>query len=87
MLTSTFFRRIVMKNKQLWMDLSNEECRKVVGGVGIGDTPGTAAGFNGWGAPPNPSAGHGLLGAGFEAGDSMIAGESGNTIQIPGVQT
>ena len=70
-----------MKNKQLWSDLSNDECRNVVGGVGIGDTPGESAGVNGWGAPPNPSAGHGLFSAGFIPGH-MTAGESGNTIII-----
>ena len=57
-----------MKKDQLWTELSDEQCQKVVGGVGRGETPGTSAGFNGWGAAPNPSAGHGLFSAGFVPG-------------------
>ena len=47
-----------MKNKQLLMDLTDEQCEKVVGGNGrdLGD-PGAGAGTNAWGAgtPFNPS--------------------------------
>jgi len=44
-----------MKKKQLLIDLSDEQCEKVVGGVGRGTTGGNSAGFAGWGI-----GGHGL---------------------------
>ena len=74
-----------MKEEQLLIDLSDEQCEKVVGGVGIGDTPGSSAGVQGWfgdgEGPPDPSD-HGLFGAGKVPG-SMTAGKSGNNIIIP----
>ena len=63
-----FFSRTSMKKDQLWTDLSDEQCQKVVGGAGRGDTPQSSAGFNGWGADGTPSAGHGLFSAGFKPG-------------------
>ncbi len=67
-----------MKEEQLLMDLSDEQCEKVVGGVGIGANPGESAGVAGWfGNGPN-----GLFGAGKVPG-SMTAGKSGNNIIIP----
>ena len=58
-----------MKKQQLWIDLSDEQAEKVVGGVGIGATPGSSAGVNGWFG--GPSAGtNGLFNAGFTPGDS-----------------
>ena len=74
-----------MKKKQLWIDLSDEQAEKVVGGVGIGADPGSSAGVQGWfgdgEGPPDPSD-HGLFGAGKMPG-SMTAGKSGNNIIIP----
>ncbi len=49
-----------MKNEQLLIDLSDEQCEKVVGGVGAGPFPG--AGSAGWFGGP-PGSGHGLFGA------------------------
>ena len=49
--------------KKLAAELTDEQLKKVVGGVGAGPTPG--AGINGWGAPGTPSAGGGLINAGF----------------------
>ena len=72
----------MMKSK-LITQLSDEQLKKVVGGVGIGATPGTSAGFNGWGAGGSPSAGHGLFSAGFMP-DDFVAGRSGNKIIVPG---
>jgi len=67
-----------MKKKQLLTDLTDEQCEKVVGGVGIGASPGESAGVAGWfGNGP-----HGLFGAGKTPG-SMTAGKSGNNIIIP----
>jgi hypothetical protein len=37
-----------MKNEQLLIDLSDEQCEKVVGGVGRGTSGGNSAGFFGW---------------------------------------
>jgi len=48
----------------LWNDLTDEQSEKLVGGVGRGDI-GPGAGINGWGV--GPSAGHGLISAGFTA--------------------
>jgi len=60
-----------MKKKQLLTDLTDEQCEKVVGGVGRGSTPGSSAGFFGWGTSPNQSAGtNGLFRAGFTPGDA-----------------
>jgi hypothetical protein len=59
-----------MKNEQLLIDLSDEQCEKVVGGVGKGASPGSSAGFFGWGTSPNQSDGpNGLFRAGFTPGD------------------
>ena len=71
-----------MKKEQLFTDLSDEQAEKVVGGVGIGATPGSSAGFNGWGAPGSPAGGHALLSAGFTTGTSLTAGP--NNIILPG---
>jgi hypothetical protein len=37
-----------MKKKQLLTDLTDEQCEKVVGGVGAGTTGGNSAGVRGW---------------------------------------
>ena len=75
-----------MKEEQLLIDWSDEQCEKVVGGVGIGATPGTSAGVQGWfgdgEGPPDPSD-HGLFGAGFMPAH-IDAGKSGNRIIVPG---
>ena len=64
--------------------LTDEESEKVVGGVGVGPTPG--AGIAGWfgGTPPGQEAG--LAGAaGFTApGEQMEPGESGLNVTTPG---
>jgi len=71
-----------MKKEQLFTELSDEQAEKVVGGVGVGATPG--AGINGWGAG-GPAAGHGLINAGFSApGDQMSPGVSGLDVTVPG---
>ena len=46
-----------MKKKQLLTELTDEQCEKVVGGVGVGPKPG--AGINGWfgGSPPGNDTG------------------------------
>ena len=76
-----------MKNGQLLMDLTDEQCEKVVGGVGriVVGGPMPGAGLNGWGAPGTPSAGHGLINAGFSPpGVPMMAGSSGIHVGTPG---
>ena len=73
------------ENTSLWNDLTDEQSEKLVGGVGIGATPGMSAGVQGWfgngEGPPDPSD-HGLFGAGFVPG-GMTAGGSGNNIIVP----
>ena len=73
-----------MKNekKDLWVELSDEQSEKVVGGVGSGNPPG--AGINGWFG--GPSAGtNGLINAGFSApGSAGSPGQSGITVTVPG---
>ena len=76
-----------MKKKELFKDLSDEQAEKVVGGVGRvfpgGPTPG--AGINGWGAPGTPSAGGGLISAGFTPpGVLKSPGASGIMVRVPG---
>lgn len=73
-----------MKKQQLWIDLSDEQAEKVVGGVGVGDVPG--AGINGWFGGTPPGNGAGLAGsAGFSPpGEQMSPGESGLTVTVPG---
>ena len=74
-----------MRKEKLLTELTDEQCEKVVGGVGIGATPGSSAGFAGWfgnGAPPPGPEDNGLFGAGKVPG-SMTAGKSGNNIIIP----
>jgi hypothetical protein len=78
----TFIRGNNMKQEQLLTDLTDEQCEKVVGGVGIGPNPGGSAGFNGWGAGGSVTEGHALFHAGKAPG-SMMAGKSGNNIIIP----
>ena len=58
-----------MTNEKLFVDLNDDQAEKVVGGVGQGTTPGSSAGFNGWGAEGSPSEGGGLFHAGFTPGD------------------
>jgi hypothetical protein len=77
-----------MKEEQLLLDLTDEQCEKVVGGVGVqGDRfAGAGAGTQGWfgntsGPPSNPD-NHGLAGAGFTPGNIMSAGP--NMIMVPG---
>ena len=67
-----------MKNEQLLIDLSDEQCEKVVGGVGIGADPGSSAGVQGWFGDGD----HGLFGADKSPGN-LLAGKSGNNIIIP----
>ena len=65
-------------------ELTDDQSEKVVGGVGSGPVPG--AGIAGWGAPGTPSAGHGLLSAGFSApGEQMTVGAV--TVTVPGTIT
>ena len=66
-----------MKNGQLLMDLTDEQCEKVVGGVGIGNSPPESAGFIGWFGDGD----HGLFGAG-RVPAHIEAGESGNIIIV-----
>ena len=67
-----------MKKQQLWIDLSDEQSEKLVGGVGIGASPGSSAGVQGWFG----DGGHGLFGAGKTPGN-LLAGNSDNNIIIP----
>jgi len=75
-----------MKKEQLLTDLSDEQCEKVVGGVGIGNLSGagSSAGVQGWfgngAGPPDPTD-NGLFGAGFMPG--YMTTPSGNVIWIP----
>ena len=52
-----------MKNEKLFVDLSDEQAEKVVGGVGFG--PGPGAGVNGWGIEGSPAEGGGLCSTGM----------------------
>jgi hypothetical protein len=85
---SDLIRRINMKKKQLLTDLTDEQCEKVVGGVGILDPDrfaGAGAGTQGWfgnGSPPPDGSNNGLDGAGFTPGNTISAGP--NTIMVPG---
>ena len=78
-----------MKKEQLLMDLTDEQCEKVVGGVGItGDGFAMAgAGTQGWfgngSGPPDPSD-NGLTRAGFLPGTMKMAGP--NHIMVPGAK-
>ena len=76
-----------MKN-ELFTDLNDDQAEKVIGGVGIGDSPGDSAGVQGWfgdgEGPPDPSD-HGLFGAGFVPAH-IDAGKSGNRIIVPGAR-
>ena len=79
-----FNRGIKMKNKQLLTDLTDEQCEKVVGGVGrdIG-RPGAGAGTNAWGAgsPFNPSGNPNAgLAKNFEPG---MNGNSHGSVFVP----
>ena len=58
----TFIKGNNMKKKPLLTELTDEQCEKVVGGVGRGDS-GPGAGVNGWGDGPTGSTG--LFSAGF----------------------
>jgi len=68
--------------------LSNAETKQIRGGVGIDQGNGLpGAGRNGWGYPSpfNPSGNENAgLGKNFGMPEKMTAGESGNTIFIPG---
>ena len=76
-----------MKEEQLLMDLTDEQCEKVVGGVGIlgPNFAGAGAGTQGWfgngAGPPDPTD-NGLTRAGFTPGNKMFAGP--NEIMVPG---
>ncbi len=71
-----------MKNEQLLMDLTDEQCEKVVGGVGRGEESGanTSAGFVGWFGGP-PGSGHGLFNAGHSP--TFFTTKSGVTVWVP----
>ena len=76
----------------LWNELSDEQSEKLVGGVGIGPTPGESAGVQGWfgtGDGPQGPEDNGLTKAGFTGAGTDIfdAGASGNTIIAPGVKS
>ena len=74
-----------MKKKELFTDLSDKQTEKVVGGVGrVGAGSGhkAGAGVNGWGAPGTPSAGHGLISAGFSPGATNP--NSNGKVVVPG---
>ena len=78
-----------MKEEQLLMDLTDEQCEKVVGGVGIKGGPndgGAGAGTRAWfgnGMGPQDPSDNGLTRAGFIApGGEIMAGP--NTIGVPG---
>ena len=75
-----------MKKKQLLTDLTDEQCEKVVGGVGVG-VGGGSTGFFGWGTNPKSAARPtGLINAGFTPpGVQFEPGESGLTVSIPAV--
>ena len=65
------------------IELSAAQLDQVTAGVGVGPTPG--AGLNGWGVPGTPSAGHGLINAGFAPpGAQMSPGGSGLNVTVPG---
>ena len=70
--------------KKLAAELTDEQLKKVVGGVGSGTPPG--AGINGWGAPGTPSAGGGLLNAGFTA-PGAINLNAAVTVTVPGTKS
>ena len=78
-----------MKKKQLLTDLTDEQCEKVVGGVGVhGPNFGMAgAGSQGWfgngSGPPDPTD-NGLTRAGFTPGNTILAGP--NTVTVPGAK-
>jgi len=72
-----------MKNKQLLMDLTDEQCEKVVGGVGS-DVPagagGAGAGTVGW----DGSGSTGLRGSGpFSAATRGIITVGNGTVHVP----
>ena len=70
-----------MRKEQLLTDLTDEQCEKVVGGVGIGATPETSAGVNGWFGGPNRSGiERGLNHAGFtpQGADNILMSGSDN---------
>ena len=71
-----------MKNEQLLIDLSDDQCEKVVGGAGRGEEsgPGTSAGFVGWFGGP-PGSGHGLISAGHSP--TSFNPNSGVTVWVP----
>lgn len=64
-----------MKKKELWTDLSDEQCQKVVGGTGFEN-----AGKNAWGLEGSVTEGHALLSAGFEVGHNP---HSAVTVVVP----
>ena len=79
-----------MKNEQLLIDLSDEQCEKVVGGVGRlggGQGGGAGAGTQGWfgnGSPPPDGSNNGLDGAGFTPGD--MNSHSAVGVMVPGAK-
>ena len=73
-----------LTDARLITELTDEQSEKVVGGVGSGPVPG--AGIAGWGAPGTPSAGHGLLSAGFSAPGASNP-QSAVTVTVPGTKS
>ncbi len=75
-----------MKKEQLLTDLSDEQCEKVVGGVGAGDDP-AGAGTQGWfgrGSFPGDPNNTGLFGSGQFVGPAPKSpGKSGITVWNP----
>ena len=74
-----------MTNEKLFVDLSDDQAEKVVGGVGVG-VGGGSTGFFGWGTSPNQSAGpNGLINAGFKPpGVTKTVGHNDITVSSPG---
>ncbi len=75
-----------MKNERLLVDLSDEQCEKVVGGVGAGEVI-AGAGTQGWfgrGSSPGDPNNTGLIGSGqFIGPASLSTGASGITVWSP----
>lgn len=74
-----------MTNDKLFVDLSDDQAEKVVGGVGITTNgAGSSAGFFGWGTnPKSAERPTGLINAGFPGADAGDLTAGPNKIIVP----